>query len=309
MIDSIHQPHDKFFKLAMGNIAVAQDFFQAHVPVSLLNAVDLSSLKLQKETFVDEHFKTLEADVVYSAQFDGELGYFYILSEQQSAVDDWISFRLLRYMLRIMAQHRKQYPDDCLPIVYPIVIYSGRPVWTAPLDIFELFGKQKELARDVFFKPYQLIDLHRRPDESFQQHLLSGIVEFALKNRQARDVEAFLKALFPRLDDLFVHFAYKAGNLVEIVLEYVVTGIDAKDASVFLAQSKKHLSKPLRGEAMTWAEALRSEGLHKGRQEGWYEATKKIARKMLSENSDARTVAKMTDLPMETVQALVDLDK
>jgi predicted transposase/invertase (TIGR01784 family) len=294
----IHQPHDKFFKLTMSNVAVAKDFFQSRLPAPLLELVDLSTLALQKETFVEDDFKSIEADVVYSAQFGEQPGYFYVLSEQQSAVDHWISFRLLRYMLSIMAKHHKQHPKNCLPIVYPIVVYSGRPIWQAPLDIFELFGEHKTMAREILMQPYQLIDLHRLTNESLRQHLLSGVVEFSLRNRKARDAAAFYDKLLPWLDEISMHFLDKAGNLMSIVLKYALAEIESEEVDTFLAKSKQYLSKSLRGEAMTLAEVFRSEGRD--------EIKQAIALKMLAESADICAVAEMTSLPVAAVRALAE---
>ncbi len=60
-----------------------------------------------------------------------------------------------------MELHRKKNPGGSLPIVYPLVVYSGEKIWDAPLDIFELFGNEEALARETLLKPYQLIDVAR----------------------------------------------------------------------------------------------------------------------------------------------------
>jgi len=57
MIKVIHQPHDKFFRKAMADIRVARDFFEEHLPAHILEKVDLSTLALEKDTFVDEAYQ------------------------------------------------------------------------------------------------------------------------------------------------------------------------------------------------------------------------------------------------------------
>ena len=68
MSSSIHQPNDKLFKLSMGNLRVATEFFQAHLPATLLSKIDFSTLKLEKDSFIDGIYKATEADIVYSVQ-------------------------------------------------------------------------------------------------------------------------------------------------------------------------------------------------------------------------------------------------
>ena len=183
----IHQPHDKFLKLSLGEIRVAQEFFTEHLPTSLLQVMDLTTLKLQKDSFIDENFKGNEADVIYSIQVAQTTAYLFLLCEHQSTVDHWIAFRLWVYRTRLMELHLKQHPGQPLPLVYPLVIYTGQAPWNAPLNIFELFGNQQALAEEWFFKPFQLLDIHQLDDEDIRRRQWCGLVEFSLKYKQVRD--------------------------------------------------------------------------------------------------------------------------
>jgi len=86
----IHQAHDKFIKLSLGEPRVALEFFTEHLPASFLKAIDLMTLQLQKQTFIDEHFKNSEADIIYSVQAANATAYLFLLCEHQSTVDPWI---------------------------------------------------------------------------------------------------------------------------------------------------------------------------------------------------------------------------
>lgn len=66
MTTLIHQPSDKFFKQSMADIRVARDFFETHLSAEILERVDLSTLQLQKNTFIDDTYKSSEADLVYT---------------------------------------------------------------------------------------------------------------------------------------------------------------------------------------------------------------------------------------------------
>ena len=95
MAASIHQPHDKLFKLSMSNLAVAKEFFIAHLPATILEKIDLNSLKPEKQSFIDDTYKTTEADVVYSVKIGNLTAYLYLLCEQQTTVAPQLAFRLL----------------------------------------------------------------------------------------------------------------------------------------------------------------------------------------------------------------------
>jgi len=129
----IHQPADKLFKLSLEEQQVAQAFLQTHLPPALLQHMDLSTMTLEKQTFIDEAYKANAADVVYQVQVQGQPAYIYLLCEQQTQVDSHMAFRLWIYTIRLMEAHLRQYPDSPLPLVYPLVVYSGEKPWNALL--------------------------------------------------------------------------------------------------------------------------------------------------------------------------------
>ena len=267
MISAIHQPHDKFFKLSLGEYPVAKEFFTEHLPASILKKTDLSTLKLEKESFVDENFKGSEADIVYSVTIKNKKSYIYILCEHQSTIDQWIAFRLWGYLIRLLEAHLKQHPDEPLPFVYPMVVYTGQEAWNAPLDIFPLFGDQQSLAQEWFLKPFQLLNIHKIPDDEMRQRQWCGIVEFALKYKKVRDFRKFLETLLPWLQELDKKNSSSGFSLVTIVVKYILDGLEAKGFKEFAEQVQKHLSVKLGGKIMTLAQELKEQGINIGKLE------------------------------------------
>ena len=74
MLQEINNPHDKMFYMAMQDLAVARDFFEAHLPAHIKKLVDLDTLKLESSHFVDKKFKEKYVDLLYSARFGERLG-------------------------------------------------------------------------------------------------------------------------------------------------------------------------------------------------------------------------------------------
>ena len=107
---SIHQPHDKLFRVALRDIYVARDFLQAYLPQGLLTCIDLSQLKIHKETFVDGLYQGIVADVVYAIPFINQTNWLYVLFEHQSQIDRSMAWRLMNYMMGIMRLHSNQHP-------------------------------------------------------------------------------------------------------------------------------------------------------------------------------------------------------
>jgi predicted transposase/invertase (TIGR01784 family) len=260
MVSVIHQPHDKFFKLSLAEPRVVKEFFTEHLPPAVLAKVDLTALKLENRTFIDETYKDTEADIVYSTQVDGVTAYLYLLCEHQSSVDDWIAFRLWGYITRLMETHRTKYPDSSLPLIYPMVVYTGQEPWDASLDIFSLF-QDADLARAWLTTPVQLLNIHSIPDDDMRKRQWCGVVEFALKNKKVRDFQGFLKTLLPWLREL-EQSGDAGSSFIRVVLKYVLNGAEAEDQQVFVTAVREHLSPVLGGTVMTLGELFRLEGQH-----------------------------------------------
>lgn len=263
----IHQPNDKLFKQSLADIRVATDFFTHYLPADILRKINLDTLCLQQHSFIDEAYKATEADVVYQVELEDACAYLYILCEQQSEVDDEMAFRLFIYMGRILDLHRKQNPQSPLPVIYSLVVYTGEAPWDAPTHIFDLFGKQKELAKQLFLQPYQIIDVHRLEDDVLKQQLWSGVVAFVLKYRKTQDLTRFLEAVLPWIHEIELH---EGKDFAKIVLRYMVNGLDSneKNKTLFLEKIQQHLSSELQGEAMTLAQMFKQEGIEQGMLQG-----------------------------------------
>ncbi|CAM4394190.1 MAG: Recombination-promoting nuclease RpnD [Legionellaceae bacterium] len=111
----IPNPHDAFFKSLMTNKKVAREFFSQHLPETVVKAIDLSTLVLCSETYIDVSLKNSASDLLYSVNLKGEKAYIYILAEHQSSCDKLMPFRILKYTCAIMDKHQKQYPQSKLP--------------------------------------------------------------------------------------------------------------------------------------------------------------------------------------------------
>jgi len=193
-------PHDRCFRMLMQNSKVATEFFTKHLPQEIKNQVSLHSLELQKESHISDDLSLQVTDLLFTADFNGELGYIYLLIEHQSKPEKLMPFRILKYMTAIMEEHLHKHQTTILPIVYPMVMYSGKEHYNYSMNLFDLFGGQKELVVNTFFKDYQLVDLSKISDEELKQLLWYGTLARAMKSvRCFKDICQMLKQLIPEL--------------------------------------------------------------------------------------------------------------
>ncbi|RMG05555.1 MAG: Rpn family recombination-promoting nuclease/putative transposase, partial [Acidobacteria bacterium] len=110
--------HDRFFKETLSHAEVARDFLINYLPEMVLKHLDLTSLKISKDSFVkegEEHY----SDLLYQVNLsEGQKGYVYFLFEHKSYPDLYVCFQLLRYMIEIWELHRRQHPEEeKLPLI------------------------------------------------------------------------------------------------------------------------------------------------------------------------------------------------
>jgi predicted transposase/invertase (TIGR01784 family) len=276
----LHNPHDKLFKLSMEQPLVAQEFFARHLPPDLLKRLDLTTLHSETNSFVDDIYKATAADLVYSLKLDDATAYFYLLFEQQSEVAQDMAFRLQVYKLRIIENHRKQHPDDPLPVVFPLVLYTGEDPWTAPREIFPLFGDQEALARSLWDQPYVLIDVCRIQDNDLLQDQLSGLVQYVYKYRKnQRDFKQFIETVIAKAEEIEKVYPM-ATQLIGAVIRYIIDGIQEPgndaDRALLIQKAQASSSTTVRGDIMTFAQQFEQIGVAKGIQQGEVAVLKRL---------------------------------
>jgi predicted transposase/invertase (TIGR01784 family) len=213
-------PHDEFVKAMMAHPKVAIDFFKAHLPQTVLEKIDLSSLKLEPTSFIDEQLKKHETDLVYSIKLINQQdALLYTLVEHQSTPDPLMAFRLHYYLLQGLKRYilqNKQTPLP-LPLIFPIVLYNGEDAYPYSRDIFALFGQEEALAKTIFLQPFALVDVGELPDEEISKHQWAGLMELSLCRASVRD---FTKEM-QQLGFLFKELQIKASDdIVKLVLKY-----------------------------------------------------------------------------------------
>jgi len=296
----IYQPHDKLFKKGMENPLVAREFFETHLPADLLLLLDFNSLQPVKETFITHLFENRAPDFIYEVKLKTSDNVLFLLCEQQSSIHADMAFRFLENTYLLMSRHRKQYPDRALPLVYPLLMYTGQQAWTAPKDIYGLFGTEETLARALFLKPYQLIDVCRTPDKILRQHKFSGLIEFALKYGEIPPGKAFFDILLPWMNEVVEMDGVRAKLLCNDIFFYLIRDmqhVTPSDYETLINGIRTHLSRNLQEDIMTFAQIIE--------QKGKEEATLKMAEKLLQEKAlPLDKIAHFTGLSLERLCAM-----
>lgn len=298
-------PHDATFRQFLTQPDIARDFMQLHLPAELRAICDLSTLKLESGSFVEDDLRQYFSDVLYSLKTSAGDGYIHVLIEHQSTPDRHMAFRLIRYAVAAMQRHLEA-GHKKLPLVIPVLFYTGRrspyPYSTRWLDEFD----DPSLAERLYGSAFPLVDVTVIPDDEIMTHRSMAALTLLQKHIHQRDIAT----LTDRLATLLMA-DYLSSPQVTALIHYLLQAGESADYEAFVRELAQRV--PQHGDAlMTIAQQLEQKGIEKGRAEGIElgeqrgiekgrtegerEATLKIARTMLKSGLDRNTIMKMTGL-------------
>ncbi|WP_369700797.1 Rpn family recombination-promoting nuclease/putative transposase [Pantoea sp. At-9b] len=302
-------PHDAAFKAFLTHPATARDFIELHLPAELRAVCDLSTLKLESGSFVEEDLRQYFSDVLYSLKTTAGDGYIQVLIEHQSSPDKHMAFRLMRYAVAAMQRHLDS-GHKKLPLVIPVLFYTGKrspyPFSTRWLDEFD----DPQLAGTLYSGAFPLVDVTVIPDDDIMNHRSMAALTLLQKHIHRRDLADLLDQLAATLVT-----GHLTGQQLVSLINYLVQTGETSDAETFVRNLAQRVPQH-EDELMTIAQQLEQKGIEKGiqlgeqkgRQEGKLEgerdATLKIARTMLKSGLDRSTVMKMTGLTEEELLRL-----
>jgi len=145
----IVNPHANFFQKVFSRLDVAHDFISYYLPKKIVKQLDLTTLEIDRETFIDILLSATQSDLVLKVnRKDGKKLLIYILIEHKSFLDKWVLFQVLGYTVRISEREReikalerkKQRQNniknglpenhgiekECITVVVPVIFYHGK---------------------------------------------------------------------------------------------------------------------------------------------------------------------------------------
>jgi predicted transposase/invertase (TIGR01784 family) len=288
-------PHNNFFHYALSHVEAARDLIQTHLPADLVQDLDLDSLELQKDTFVDEDLRESYSDLLYSVRLAGAKGepiegQIYLLLEHKSQSDPMTCFQLLRYIVRIWEQRLRNGESVC-PI-FPLVIYHGQEAWTAPVSLEELIGGPSRLFQYGVQMAYPVLDIGRIPDELLATDPFLQSVLGLLKYSRRRDFEEKLEFLLQCL--------LKSGT-IEVRQEHVeAIFVYISSASPLIPLEKLTMTIEKLFHTQVEPGSIADRFIKQGRQEGRHEGLKE------GEIHLIQTLQEMLGLPISDPAMLQD---
>ena len=283
--------HDKIFRTILDKKEEA---------VALINQAIKTKLKpeeIEKYTssFVNKVFQNREADIVYKYKDKN----IFFLIEHQTKIDYTMPYRILEYEIAIMKSavdirniKSKEYK---LPLVVPIVLYTGKKKWDAKRYLEE----SQETLDGVKIKAgnYNLVDINDfTKEELLQEKTLISKMMLLEKSESTEESIEMLEKIIPNTNKeekellkrvISILFGEKIGEEKTKELIEKINGGDEKMLAV--------------------VDMIRNENkmyINMGRKEGKKQSCLEIAQKLLKIKMPISQISEITTLTKEEIEKI-----
>ncbi len=260
----INNPHDKVVRETLSRKDTAVDFFNNYLPKHILDLIDMNTLEISKDSFIEKELEDYYSDLLYKVMFKDSEGFIYLLFEHKSYPDAFIQLQLFGYIHQIYSLYVKQTKPKKLPVIVPMVLYHGRNKWEISTQFSSIIQGPHDILRDYVpdFK-YILLDLTQHSDEEIKGEVQARI--FLLLLKHIFDDDIFQK--LPDILSLFNEVMKQDTGLqtIETLLRYLFSTIQDENMDKVKNILDNTLSHEKGGSVMaTIAEKFINEGIQQG---------------------------------------------
>lgn len=261
----ITNAHDRFFCESMQKMEIAYGVMNLYIDPQILQSVEINSLGILKDDWVDEKLKEHRADIVYQGLLKGSKEPICFLFEHKSYLDSNSSRQILRYMNQIWEQMENEDPGGNhvkkLPSIVPVIIYHGNKPWNIINSLKPLFAITSGVWEYIPDFKVVVVDLSVTKISSLLEPVELRAFLLALKYSRSEQV-------FDKVAEIIELFNSQLNQeYLKTVLLYIGAVIRAEKVDRFLSLiSETHKN----GESFmkTVADVLREQGIVKGIKQG-----------------------------------------
>ena len=293
----VNKPHYKIFKLIL---------VEKKQAIELINKVLNLSPKLTEneiERYSTEHIDYLlresASDFVYKMK---QMDVFFLL-EHQSTIDYNMPKRILEYEVEIIKEtvkgKRLTKKNHKLPMVIPIVIYTGSRRWNVEKYIQDCQVILKGVE-NVKLGEYYVIDVNDYSNEELENDEL--FLSKVLLLEKLKREEEIIQVL-----DRIIHMEKDSKNqeILKRVIAFILKGkISDKNIEKLVKKLEREEPDMVIEVLQKENERQRKIGIREGVKQGIKQATLKIAKKMLQSGIKLEEIEKVTGLTKEEIKKL-----
>ncbi|WP_084051980.1 Rpn family recombination-promoting nuclease/putative transposase [Desulfonispora thiosulfatigenes] len=206
MKNEIVNKHDLTFKEVFSQKKIAENFIKNNIPKEALAIIDMGSLELQKDTFINEELQENFSDLIYKVKINNKESYISFLLEHKSYKDKMTIFQVHKYILEFWTAKVHKEKKKELPVIIPLVIYHGEDKWNLKTDLKEMIPGFNELPkyfreRVPTFK-HDLINVNEYEEDDFEKYTkLTAMMLKAFKYAFEENLEVVLRVFLLALEE------------------------------------------------------------------------------------------------------------
>ena len=308
--------HDSGYKKLFSNRTIFRQLIETFVNQEWVHSLDFDTCEPLDKSFISEHYKETESDLIYKIQFHNHEIYIYILIEFQSTVEPFMALRVLNYLTNFYMDFLANNSGiKKLPAVFPIVLYNGSVPWTAPVNLSALIEQTPPLGRFALDFEYFLIAENQYSQEALlkirnivstlflaESHYDLDVLEVELLNLFSSEGDKQAVSLFLNwFRQLALHgwlefsdyqsleYIYRTEEEVKTML---VTALERERQRFFQSGLREGEQK---GRTEGKQEG-KQEGLLEGEQKGRIEEKIETAKAMLAKGMEMTLISEITNL-------------
>lgn len=287
----VNHQHDKIFRTVLDRKSDAIVLINK----ALNTQLEVQDIEKYNSSFINKVFQNREADIVYKIK-DRSI---FILIEHQTKVDYLMPYRILEYEVAIMQSaidlDKIKNKESKIPLVIPIVLYTGNKKWNAKKYLEE--NQEKIEGIENGLENYNLIDINE------------------LTEKELLEDNSFISKM------MLIEKSKNTENIVEILEKIVkITKEEDKDTlrriiSIILEEKigitkAKELIEKMEGDEgnmLAVVDMIRRENqmyIEIGKKEGELKEKIKIVTNMLKEKFNIETIQKITGINKEEIEKI-----
>ncbi len=293
---------DASYKRIFGGAEAIEAYLRyAPIPKKIFDSLDLSTLRKADTALVSDTLLQRHADSIWEVEDLGKSDslYFVLHVEFQSFAEPAMALRMHAYTAllyeNIFRRRKGAGRKHKLPTVLPVVLYTGKDPWTAPLEIRAFLNDSHSEVHPTF--RYLLIDEHRLvQSEKAKAEDLAGALMQMRHGKEYDRIEYAIRYIIESESYRSDRRAYD--ELAKEVGKYRY-GLEVATMEQF-AVDLEDLENNIRQQGIEQGiEQGREQGIEQGREQG----REQVARQMLNEGLSVRSIENCTGLTMEQIRA------
>ena len=285
-----NQKHDKIFKEILDYKKEGVKLLNKYLDLK----IEEKDIEKYTRKFVLTELENRESDVIYKMKNDQ----IFFLIEHQTKVDYSMPFRMLEYIVEIMrsavSREKMQNKSEKLPIVVPIVIYTGKENWKVPILLQE---RQAYYSKTNLEFKYNLVDGSKISKKELMKE--NSILSRAILLEKLDKPEEILETLKEiTTKDLDLDEKY----FINLILKYLLSEKLSKDEA-------KEILENLKGKEddTMFIDILKKYFDDKEKaavQTAVNEGIKNVVKEMLKNNADEEFIKKVTKISNQELKEI-----